>query len=89
MQEFSVSVSLLCPICGSDQFKCDEEAEGSIICADCGYESFRDELVSDNSEQIDAEELCGEVKEQLEEKMLKSLQQLFKGSTSIKVKRGH
>lgn len=90
MKNVNVSISLLCPICGNDQFKYDEESESPAKCADCGHESSRYELISDNSEQINSgvEEVTDEVKKQLEEQLFKSLQNAFKGNKNFKIKRG-
>jgi transcription initiation factor TFIIIB Brf1 subunit/transcription initiation factor TFIIB len=90
MKEVNVSVSMLCPICGFDQFKYEKDAGSSIQCNDCGHICEKDEFIADNSEQIDTgvEEVISVAKKQLEDQLFKSLQKSFRGNKNITIKRG-
>lgn len=51
--KYGRSVSLLCPTCGSDQFKYDDEGSPEVTCASCGLQTTKDDLIRSNSENID------------------------------------
>jgi len=79
MKDISLKVSLLCPVCGFDQFSSSDDSE-LVVCSDCGFQCSEDELVMDNSELIDAG--VESVSKQIEQQILKSL----KGNKYLKFK---
>ncbi len=49
-------VTLICPVCGGDQFESDEHDDAvPVTCAACGRKFSRDELTQANHERIEAE----------------------------------
>lgn len=87
MKGISRNVTLVCPLCGNDQFSsvdCElnslKEAPGEtqIKCSDCGRITTKDVLIQDNQEIINAniedikKEAVSEAKKEIE-KMLKKL----------------
>jgi len=90
-EKYNRSITLLCPTCGCTQFKSSEDANSEselIICASCGRELTRDELIRENSENIDehVKEIGKEVTADLGRELKKKLADTFKGSKFIKVK---
>ena len=62
MKEYSMNVSLICPLCGNDLFSCVNgetkdllNAPGStkLRCVDCGSIYSKDEIIDFNSEKIE------------------------------------
>ena len=62
MKDLSRQVTMLCPICGNDQFESlDEEFEDlsdapdevRLKCSDCGSVFTKEELMRENAEKID------------------------------------
>jgi len=62
MSNYDRIVSLLCPVCGYDQFESldesfpePDEAPDNVMlkCADCGFMVFKEELLRMNSERIE------------------------------------
>jgi predicted RNA-binding Zn-ribbon protein involved in translation (DUF1610 family) len=89
-EKYNRSVTLLCPTCGSSQFaQSDENSQSELVtCSSCGRELTRDELIRENSENIDehVKEIGKQVAEDLGRELKKSLADAFKGSKHIKVK---
>lgn len=82
-------VSMLCPTCGSDQFSYDDEAdEADVTCANCGKTMTREELIRENSENIDlqlvdtGEQITRDVAKELNQ----SLKKAFRGNKNIRFK---
>lgn len=80
MKELSRKVSLLCPLCGNDQFEClDEELEASadtpdearFRCSDCNSVFTKKELIDENAEVLDntAEEMKRDFLKELQKEM--------------------
>lgn len=89
--KYTRSVTLLCPTCGSTQFSpvAPDNIESELQqCASCGREITRDELIRENSENIDehVKEIGHEVANDLALELKKQLASAFKGSKFIKVK---
>lgn len=75
MSKYDKSVSLHCPVCGHTQFKLDKESE-IAECADCGNELSKDELISENSENIQTH--VNEIKDKITQDLIKSFKRKFK-----------
>lgn len=85
------TVTLLCPDCGSNQFAFDgdDTSDASTVkCSGCGRESTKADLIAANRDRIDAEvkKIGEEATEEVARQLKKSLQDAFRGSTTIKVK---
>jgi len=90
-EKYNRSVSLLCPTCGCTQFSYDEGADKTIqvmTCASCEREFNRDELIRENSENIDEHlsEIKKEVTKDLTAEIRKSLKKAFSGNKNIRFK---
>lgn len=90
-EKYNRSITMLCPTCGCTQFKSSEDANSEtelIICASCGRELTRDELIRENSENIDehVKEIGKEATTDLARELKKQLAETFKGNKFIKVK---
>jgi hypothetical protein len=87
--KYDRSVALLCPTCGCTDFKGHStEDESTLICARCGRELSKDDLVRENNENIDThlreigKQAIGDVTKELR----KSFERALKGSKYIKFK---
>ena len=88
-ERYNRRVSLLCPTCGSDQFEFDHGVDESIEiakCASCGREINKDNLIQENSENINAhsEEIGREIVKDVAKDLRASLKKAFRGSKHIK-----
>ena len=90
-KDYSRNVSLLCPICGNDQFEALDEVSGEntsddarFKCSDCGHVLTKQELITENAEKIEiiGQEIADEVMKDMEKDLKKSL----KGINGIKIK---
>ena len=84
--KYDRSVSMQCPTCGATEFAHKEESE-LVKCASCGREMSRDELMHENSENIQehAAEIARQATTDLAQELRKSLQDALKGSKYIKI----
>ena len=83
------TVQLLCPTCGATDFEClPEEPESLLKCVGCGRETTRDDLISENSENLEEhkKELIADVKKDIEKDLRDSLRKAFSGSRNIRFK---
>lgn len=90
-EKYNRSVPLLCPTCGSTQFSpvFPDDAESDLQkCISCGREITRDDLIRENSENINEHmnEIKEEVFEDVGKEIKKRLELAFKGNKFIKVK---
>ncbi len=90
-EKYNRSISLLCPTCGCSQFSYDEGVNETIqvmTCASCGREFNRDELIRENSENIDEHlsEIKKEVTKDFTDEIRKSLKKAFSGNKNIRFK---
>lgn len=85
MKDLSRIVSLLCPLCGNDQFESlDEEFEDlkdapdsvRLRCSDCGSTFTKEELIDENAEVLD--NAVGEMKAEAIHEIEKELKKAFK-----------
>lgn len=86
-EKYNRSILLLCPTCGSTQL---EQAEESslVTCASCGRELTSEELIHENSENIQkhVEEIGQQAAQDFGQRLKKSLQDEFKNNKFIKIK---
>ncbi len=90
-EKYNRSISLLCPTCGCSDFSYEEgscETIQVITCASCEREFNKDELIRENSENIDEHlsEIKDEVVKDVAEELRKSLKKAFSGSKNIRFK---
>ena len=86
---YNRSVSLLCPTCGNDQFEFDQGVDDSVEivkCASCGREINKDNLIRENSENINAhvEEVGQQIVKDAANELRSTLKKAFQGSKNIK-----
>ena len=87
--KYDRQITLLCPVCGSDQFSYDDEDDAApVTCVDCGRETTRSQLIDDNSEVIESNvaEIGDEVVADVAKELNKSLADAFRGNKSIRFK---
>ncbi|WP_159660617.1 ECs_2282 family putative zinc-binding protein [Alcanivorax xiamenensis] len=89
--KYNRNVSLLCPTCGCSEFSYEEGVDESIqvvTCASCEREFNKDELIRENSENIDEHlsEIKKEVTKDFAAEVRKSLKKAFSGSKNIRFK---
>lgn len=89
--KYDRNITLQCPTCGGMQFEFDDdidEGNAKIQCISCDREMTKDELIHENSENIEvhASEVGKEVLDDLAKEMKKSLKKAFRGSKNIKIK---
>lgn len=90
-EKYDRNVSLLCPTCGSTQFEYDEtleEGHAMVCCTSCDREMTKDELIHENSENINEhmEEIGKKAVDDIAKDMRKSLKKAFSGNKNIKIK---
>lgn len=90
-EKYNRSITLLCPTCGSvdlNTISGAEVADQIATCSGCGLEISRDDLISENSENIAAHvnEIGQELTRDFAAEMKKSLEKTFRGSKYFKVK---
>lgn len=84
MKDFDRKVTLLCPLCGNDQFESLDEKfedllhasdEVRVRCSDCGSEYTKRELIDSNAALIDnaVDELAQEATKELEDRLRKAI----------------
>ena len=78
-KDYSRSISLICPVCASGQFKFDDALpveERKFTCAGCGGEFSRDDVVDGNGEKIENE--ISEMKREIVSDIRKDFSKIFK-----------
>lgn len=90
-EKYNRSVSLLCPTCGCSEFSYEEGSDETIeimTCASCEREFNKDELIQENSENIEEHlsEMKEEVVKDVADELRKSLKKAFSGSKNIRFK---
>jgi len=87
LKDLSKNITLLCPICGNDQFESldvlqedlkDADSQVRLRCPDCGNVFTKEELLRENAEKIDiaVEEFKQEVVKEVEKDLKKALKKL-------------
>lgn len=87
--KYDRQITLICPVCGSDQFSYDDDDDSApVTCADCGRQATRSELIDDNSEVIESHvaEIGEEVVADVAKELNKSLADAFRGNKHIRFK---
>ena len=85
MKDYKRTITLLCPLCGNDQFESLDVEEGEELdapdtirfkCSDCKSIFTKAELIENNNESIESS--IDEVKEEVIKDLEKKLKELFK-----------
>jgi len=89
-EKYNRSVRLLCPTCGCSDFSYDEGAGETIqlmTCASCEREFNKDELIYENSENIDEHlsEMKEEITKDIADELRESLKKAFSGSKNFRI----
>lgn len=89
--KYDRNVTLHCPTCGGTQFEFDHDindANMSIRCISCNCEMTKEDLIRENSENIDehVSEMGDELHDEFVKELRKSFKKAFKGSKNIKFK---
>ncbi len=89
--KYNRQVGLVCPTCGCDQFETRDDIEESMTivkCISCEREFTKDELIRENSENIDEHisEIGRQTTKDAAEELKKSLKRAFRGNKNIKIK---
>lgn len=89
--KYNRNVSSLCPTCGCSEFSYEEGVDETIqvmTCASCKREFNKDELIRENSENIDEHlsEIKTEVTKDFSDEVRNSLKKAFSGSKNIRFK---
>jgi uncharacterized Zn finger protein (UPF0148 family) len=85
--KYNRSISLMCPTCGSSDFRYDDEVDISeqiFTCASCDRELTRDELEQENAENI--EEHFKDIQKQVTEDLKKDISKIFSKNKSFRLK---
>lgn len=90
-EKYDRNISLLCPTCGATHFEYESgenEAIEIVKCASCGRVLTKDELLNENSENI--QEHVSEITEQATKDIVKefqdSLKKAFSGNSNVRIK---
>ena len=90
-EKYSRNVSMLCPTCGCSQFEFENGVDETIEiakCASCGRTLTKDELIRENSENINehVKEIGAQVTKDLAKEMKESLMKASKGNKIFRIK---
>lgn len=90
-EKYNRTIRLLCPTCGCPDFSYDEGVDETIqimTCASCERTFNKDELIHENSENIDEHlsEIKKEVTKDFNDEIRKSLRKAFSGNKNIRFK---
>ena len=90
-EKYSRSIRLLCPTCGACNLSYDEGVDETLrimTCASCEREFNKDDLIQENSENIDKllSDIKTEVTTDIADELRKSLKKTFSGSKNIRMK---
>ncbi|WP_299664352.1 hypothetical protein [uncultured Psychromonas sp.] len=89
--KYNRNISLLCPTCGCKDFSYEEGVDEAIqimTCASCEREFNKDELIQENSENIEEHlsEIKNEVTKDFANELRKTLKKSFSGNKNIRFK---
>lgn len=91
MEKYTKSVPMLCPTCGCSDYEIEEGVDQTIEimkCASCGRTLSKDELIRENSENINAhlQETAAEAQKEIIKKFKDDLRKTFKNNKYITIK---
>lgn len=91
LDKLNRSITLLCPTCGNSDMESlngPHDVTELFKCNSCGLEITKDDLVSSNQENINAniEEVKSEAAKEVKTEIEKMLRDAFKGNSFIKIK---
>lgn len=90
-EKYQRSIGLQCPTCGCTDYEYEQGSDETIElakCASCGRELTKDELIRENSENINehSAEISKQITEDFAKELKGSLKKAFKGSKNIRIK---
>lgn len=90
-EKYKRTLGLMCPTCGCTEYStvASDDTESQLLrCASCGREIPQDDLIQENSENINEhmEEIKKEVTKDVATELKRQLSSAFKNSKFIKVK---
>ncbi len=90
-EKYQRSIGLQCPTCGCTEYGYKQGVDETIEvakCASCGCELTKDELIHENSENIQehVSEIGKQVTDDLAKELKASLKKAFRGSKNIRIK---
>ena len=90
-EKYKRTIGLMCPTCGCTEYStvASDDTESQLLrCASCSREISRDDLIRENSENINehTKEIGKEVANDVAAELKKQLASAFKNSKFIKVK---
>lgn len=86
-EKYNKQITLICPTCGSVEFKIESQEGIMMECKNCGLNISKDELKLENGEYIQAE--INEIKNEVKKDIAKSFRDMLKKSFTgkyVKVK---
>lgn len=90
-EKYDRNINFLCPTCGGSSFSYDEgvdETIQTVTCVSCEREFNKDELILENSENIDEHisEIKSEMVNDVADELRKTLKKAFSGNKNIRLK---
>lgn len=90
-KNYDRSIALLCPTCGGTEFEYEQGADETIVlvkCASCGRQLTRDELIFENSENIQehVSEIASQITDEFAKDLKASMKRAFRGNKNIRIK---
>ena len=90
-EKYQRNVSMLCPTCGCSTYEYEQAVDETIEivkCASCGRELTKDELMNENSENINEHisEMTKEIKADIAKEFKASLKKAFRGNKNFRIK---
>ena len=90
-KNYDRSIALLCPTCGGTEYQYEQGADETIElvkCASCGRELTKDELIFENSENIQehVSEITNLVTDDFAKDLKASMKRAFRGNRNIRIK---
>lgn len=90
-KKYQKNVSMLCPTCGCSTYEYEQvvdETTEIVKCASCGRELTKDELINENSENINehVSEMGEEIETDIAKELRASLKKAFRGNKNFRIK---
>lgn len=87
--KYGRTIAMNCPTCGGTQFSVTEDdARELVTCASCGRETTKEELLRENSENIEehVKEVGDQVVKDVSRQLQDSLKKALRGNKNIRIK---
>ena len=87
-EKYGRKITLVCPTCGGSDFLIPDTSEEPVSCVQCGRTIMRDDLVRENSENVQAhlEDVQTEIVRDIRKEFRDSLRRAFQGNKYIRFK---